>query len=62
MSDEKAAAPHDCEAEKVGVEMWGVYDGVLFWQCGVCTRRWHRFPEGHMLRRLAARFVEGVAP
>lgn len=49
---------HNCETEKIGVEIWGIYDGVLFWQCGVCTKAWHRYPEGHPLRWRAARYVD----
>lgn len=34
----------------VGVEVQGVYDGVLFWQCEVDGELIHRWPEGHYLR------------
>jgi hypothetical protein len=34
----------------IGVEVRGVYDGVLLWQCPDCGGRWHRWPEGHYLR------------
>jgi Zn ribbon nucleic-acid-binding protein len=37
----------------VGVEVRGVYDGVLYWECLSCGHRWHRWPEGHELRRRA---------
>jgi len=53
--------PH-CEADvgtrKIGVEVQGVYDGVLFWRCADCNKAFHRFPEGHALRALAAPYVE----
>lgn len=37
----------------IGMEIRGVYDGVLFWQCHNCGARFHRFPEGHYLRERA---------
>lgn len=46
-----------------GVEIRGVYDGVLFWACPDCGGAWHRFEPGdpyraraerHMLRYAAA--------
>jgi len=27
----------------IGVEVPGVYDGVLYWECPDCGARWHRF-------------------
>lgn len=45
-----------------GVEVPGVYDGALFWQCPDCAGRWHRFPEGHSLRERAEGYVDGGAP
>jgi hypothetical protein len=39
-----------------GVEIRGVYDGALFWECAE-GHRWHRFPEGHPIRALAEPFV-----
>jgi hypothetical protein len=48
-----------CEAPAVvGVEIQGVYDGVLFWRCTACGTASHRWPAGHYLRERAARFVE----
>lgn len=41
----------------VGVEVRGVYDGVLFWRCPKCGINLHRFPEGHRLHRLADPYV-----
>jgi hypothetical protein len=43
----------------IGIEIWGVYDGVLFWQCPSCERRWHRWPDGHYLRTRAEKYVNG---
>jgi len=30
----------------VGVEVPGVYDGVLYWECPDCGAAWHRWTEG----------------
>jgi len=27
----------------IGIEIPGVYDGVLYWQCPDCGRRWNRW-------------------
>lgn len=39
------------------VEIRGVYDGGLFYQCPDCGGRWHRWPEGHYLRERAERYI-----
>lgn len=39
------------------VEIRGVYDGGLFYECLACQWRWHRWPEGHPLRTRAAPYV-----
>ncbi|MPZ66207.1 MAG: hypothetical protein GEU83_12060 [Pseudonocardiaceae bacterium] len=41
----------------LGVEIPGVYDGVLYWRCPDCGGRWHRFPPGHHLRQRAEPYV-----
>lgn len=41
-----------------GVQVRGVYDGVLFWQCIACKHPQHRFPAGHRLHELADPFVQ----
>lgn len=41
----------------IGVEVQGIYDGILYWQCPDCGGRWHRFPEGDPLRERAERYV-----
>lgn len=45
-------------SRKIGVEIRGVYDGVLFWQCPDCGGRWHRFPATHPLYERAARYID----
>lgn len=45
----------------ISVEIPHVYDGGLFFQCPDCGGRWHRFPEGHPLRRVACVYVDAPA-
>lgn len=40
----------------IGVEIRGVYDGVLFWRCPVCGVDWHRWNTGDM-RVLAEKYM-----
>lgn len=48
----------------IGVEVQGVYDGMLFYQCPDCGGRWHRWPVGTRQHAAAIRYVnrldEGV--
>lgn len=45
---------HYCYQENLlGIEVRGVYDGILIWQCQACKKMWPRFTEGP--RYLAAR-------
>lgn len=44
----------------ISVEVPGVYDGGLFYQCPDCNGRFHRWPEGHPLRSRAYVYVEGA--
>ncbi len=46
----------------IGVEIPGVYDGVLYWACPACDRLWHRWPTDHYLRGRAERFVSSTTP
>lgn len=41
----------------VGVEIRGVYDGVLFWQCPFCNGRWHRWKPGTRQHARAEEYV-----
>lgn len=45
----------------IGVEVRGLYDGVLFWACPDCGGTWHRFPEGNPYRRRAEPYVSEPA-
>ncbi len=40
---------------KIGVEVMGVYDGVLYYVCPDCKGAWNRWPEDHYLHGLAER-------
>lgn len=44
------------------VEIPEIYDGGLFYQCPECGARWHRWPEGHRLRRRAEPYVQRLHP
>lgn len=41
----------------IGVEVRGVYDGVLLWQCPDCGKRWHRFGPDHHLYLVATAYL-----
>ena len=41
----------------IGVEVRGVYDGMLYYQCPDCGGRWRRFEEGHWLRARAEKYI-----
>jgi rRNA maturation protein Nop10 len=41
----------------IGMEIRGVYDGVLFWMCPFCGGKWHRFGLDHFLRVRAEKYV-----
>ncbi len=41
----------------IGHVVRGVHDGVLYWQCPFCRATWHRWPEGHPLRKRAFIYV-----
>ena len=64
MSDAK---PCSCDPRhEVTVEIPGVYDGGLFFECwrpdGGCGARWHRLPPGHPLRMRAEPYVPHETP
>lgn len=42
----------------IGVEVRGVYDGILFWTCPDCAGTWHRWPKGHPARNIARRYMK----
>lgn len=39
------------------IEIGGLYDGGLFYECPDCQGRWHRWPPGHRLRERAEPYV-----
>lgn len=48
-----------CSAEQVvGIEVQGVYDGVLYWMCNECKRAWNRwFTDNSRMFRVAEEHV-----
>lgn len=42
----------------VGIEVRGVYDGVLFWTCPDCGLAWHRWQPGSHIRDRAEPYVQ----
>lgn len=49
----------DGKSHRIGVEIRGVYDGVLFWECPFCGHHWHRFGEDNPHRHRAVPYVDG---
>lgn len=41
----------------IGVEIQGVYDGVLYWQCPACGGMWNRWPKDHPRYVVAERYM-----
>lgn len=35
-------------SHKIGHEISGIYDGVLFWSCPFCGGAWHRWTDARM--------------
>lgn len=50
--------PGENYSRTIMVEIRGIYDGGLFFQCPDCCGRWHRWPDGHPLRAKASRYVD----
>lgn len=42
----------------IGMEVRGVYDGVLYWFCPDCGWAWHRWEEGNRLRTKAQSYID----
>lgn len=42
----------------IGIEVRGVYDGVLYWKCPDCNASWHRWPEGTKEHHAAKHYME----
>lgn len=52
-------------SRRIGVELQGIYDGVLFWVCPVCQHAWHTWIDPYMaiLARLhMAAWLRGAVP
>lgn len=50
--------PPEYYSRIIGVEIRGVYDGTLFWECPFCESRFHRFRQGTDLWRKAEPYVK----
>lgn len=44
-------------SRRIGIEVRGVYDGVLFWQCPDCGGKQNRWPEDHPRHAVAERYM-----
>lgn len=44
-------------SRKLGVEVPGLYDGILFWRCPDCRGSWHRWTDPVMRARAAPYIV-----
>lgn len=44
-------------SRQIGIEVRGVYDGVLIWQCPDCGHMWPRFPESDWRYAKAAELI-----
>lgn len=45
--DTTCSNPHTADNRNIiGIEVQGVYDGILVWQCPYCAAMWPRFPDG----------------
>lgn len=42
----------------IGVEVRGVYDGVLYWQCDYCGHAWQRWPDGSRQHEQAKKYID----
>jgi len=41
----------------MGIEVRGVYDGVLYWRCLACGQEWNRWPEDSYLHARAEKYL-----
>ena len=57
-SDRRVSGNQDHFSRKILVEVPEIYDGGLYWECPDCAGRWHRWPEGHHLRKVAEQYVQ----
>jgi Zn ribbon nucleic-acid-binding protein len=62
ITDDDERCPECYTASMIGVEIQGVYDGVLYWECLYCGHRWHRFPAGHYLHAKAEKYLSKPEP
>ncbi|QWF78741.1 hypothetical protein [Amycolatopsis sp. CA-230715] len=62
LTEDDVRCPSCSSVHFLGVEIFGVYDGVLYWECGGCGHRWHRFPAGHHLHGRAVPYLAEPEP
>ena len=44
-------------SRKIGVEIHGVFDGVLFWRCPDCGGAWNRWDKEEYLHAIAEEYM-----
>ena len=49
---------NDSNADIIGYEVRGVYDGVLFWICASCNTAFQRWKEGDRLNERAQTYID----
>jgi len=67
MSNRPSPEPTECPScgvslvdnPVIGIEVQGVFDGVLFWQCPDCGAQWHRFDLTSRQYHVAAKHMTG---
>ena len=54
----------ECKGEPIGVNVRGMYDGILFWKCQECGKAWQRFGQDDfgalLLRNRAQPFIDVI--
>lgn len=60
-SEDRGAFGHAAHFRReIGVEIRGVYDGVLYWKCPDCGRAWNRWEKNTRLYEAAQLHVDRV--
>lgn len=55
--------PNCSSVHRVGIEVRGFYDGVLYWKCKECGKCYHRWDEAwQALRSKAEEHMSGRSP
>ena len=48
----------ECNGQPLGVEIRGVFDGVLFWKCEACGLAWNRLTHGNRRAEVAQGYID----